>query len=119
MEEKEYIPKDKKEEVFEIIGDALFKEVSCSRNRQNAEIVDAAMQIMTFISITPVFATVSYQTWRITHPQQVREIKKRAREHGITVHEEIIDEFLGKIARLLGKNYPPLDPDNLSKGQLT
>lgn len=118
MEDNKYIPEEKKEEVIEIIGDALYKEVSHSGNRQNAEIVEAAMLIMTFISITPVFATVSYQTWRVTHPQQVKEIKRRAQMHGITVTEEIIDEFLGKIAKLLGKIYPPLNPDNQSEGQL-
>lgn len=103
-----------KEEVIEIIGDALSEELKRQDNLQAAEVYQAAIDICTLLSGSAIFAGMAFEVWSITHPRIVRDIRKRAKINGIDLKDQIIEDILHKIGEYLGFIYPPFDEEGNS-----
>lgn len=103
---------DQQEEIVDIIGDELRIALDEDEDAHNAELMHAALDICTLLGGSAVFSTINFQLWRVTHTQKYEEVKAIADKRGIKVTEQLFDDILSKIARLIGKKYPPSDMVN-------
>ena len=113
VEEYPILSDEQKEDIVDIIGDTFKEALDEDENAHYSEIMQASLDAAQLLSgggvlLGAIYAT-SMQIWRISHIESYKKIKEIAREHGITIGEELIDQLISKIAKYLGKKYPPVE----------
>ncbi len=100
------------QDIVEIIGDRLSEEIQNDNNLHNADVYQAAIDIATLLSGASVFLAASFEIWRVTHTKKVEEIRQKAKENGITLKEQAIDEIISYVAKYMGYVYPPIKQES-------
>ena len=94
--------------VIDIIGDRLYEESQKDSNLHNIDVYQAAVDIATLLSGSSVFIAMSFEVWRVTHTEKVKEIHQRAKANGFSLREQVIDDIIASVANYFGRVYPPV-----------
>ena len=103
-----YFNDDQMQDIVEIIGDKLSEEIQKDSNLHYADVYQAAVDIATLLSGSSVFLAASFEVWRLTNTEKVKEIIQRAKENGFTLKEQVLSDIITCVANYLGRVYPPI-----------
>jgi len=103
------LTEEQKEDIVDIIGDSLREALNEDDDAHFAEVFEAAVDICTVISAARVFYDINFEAWRISHQEAYAEVKRVADLRGVKVSQQLFDNMISKIAKFLGRKYPPFD----------
>lgn len=94
------------DEIIDMIGDILAIEME-NGDLHDIDVLNTAVEMCSILGGVNILFDAGIATWRITHREVADKLSEVAQNKGLTLKTIIIDEIIIRVAKILGKIYPP------------
>ena len=105
------LSEQQKKETIEMLGDYFAEEIE-NVALESLDIYQLALEFCTLLAGADFVFEASFLTWRISHRELADKLIKTARDNGLTIKMQIIDNIIVKFAKIMGIEYPPENNDD-------